>query len=398
MSRHYDDWLSAFLNYTRHAEAPKRVFFWVGVSAIAGALQRKVWIDMAYFKWFPNFFIFIVGDPGVIKKSTTADVGMRLLRKVPGVRFGPDSVTWQSLVTSLAESGEEIPMPGADPLIQSAITIVSREAGNLLNPQDRDMVDLLVSLWDGADSFEKRTKMSGNDLIHGPWINIIACTTPAWIAGHVPEYMIGGGFTSRCVFVYGDKPDKLVAYPHTIAERKWMSVEEKKLVEDLIVISQMKGEYRLTPAAIEWGTKWYEKHHAEKPLNLDDQRFGGYLARKQTHLHKLAMVMAASRSAELEITEVDLAAAHEMVTDLERDMPQVFARIGKTPQANVAERFIQFVHRRGAVSYKEAYQWLHAYFPAGGDMEGLVAGAVKSGYVEPRGNGTELVLVAKRPA
>lgn len=351
---------------------------------------------MGYFSWKPNFFVFIVGDPGVIKKSTTVDVGMRLLKKVPGIKFGPDAVTWQSLVTSLAEAGELTTLPTGEMVEMSAITIVSREAGNLLNPQDREMIDLLVSLWDGADTFEKRTKMSGNDLIKAPWVNIVACTTPSWIAGHVPEYMVGGGFTSRCVFVYGEKPDKLVAYPAEIIPEKWMEQEAGKLVEDLMHISKLGGDYALTPAAIDWGTRWYEQHHADKHANLDDMRFGGYLARKQTHIHKLAMVMAASRKDDLMIDEEDLAASERMVTDLEQDMPKVFSRIGKTAQANVADRFIQFVHRRGAVPYREALQWLHAYFPAGADMEGLLAGAIKAGYVEASGDGINMVLVAKR--
>ena len=397
MSRHYPDWLTAFLNYTKHSEAPRRVFFWVGVAAIAGALRRRVHIDMAYFKWYPNFFIFIVGDPGVIKKSTTADVGMRLLRKVPGVKFGPDAVTWQSLVTSLAEAGEMFDTGDGVLETMSAITISSREAGNLLNPQDREMIDLLVSLWDGADTFEKRTKMSGNDTVKGPWINLIACTTPSWIAGNVPEYMVGGGFTSRCVFVYGDKPDKLVAYPGETVPRAWLAEEAGKLVEDLTHISKFAGEYTLTPEALKWGTLWYETHHAEKPLNLDDVRFGGYLARKQTHIHKLAMVLAASRRDELLIDEEDLALAAKMMTDLEQDMPEVFARIGKTPQANVADRFVQHIQRHGAVPYTEAYKWLHNYFPAGVDMENLLAGAIKSGYVRVQGEGTQMLLVKGKP-
>jgi hypothetical protein len=122
-------------------------------------------------------------------------------------------VTWQALVSAFAEStmsfeyqGEFYPM--------SALTIESSEFGNLLNPQDTEMIDLLVSLWDSKQgAFHKKTKASGNDIVENPWINLIACTTPSWIAGNFPEYMIGGGFTSRCIFVYAEKKAQLVAYP-----------------------------------------------------------------------------------------------------------------------------------------------------------------------------------------
>lgn len=400
MSRQTPDWIQSFLEYTSYNEAPKRVFFWVAVSVIAGALRRKLWIDMGYFKWYPNFYIFIVGDPGIIKKSTTAGVGMKLLRQVPDIKFGPDAVTWQSLVSSLAESGETYDWTDNDGVVHtfsmSPLTIMSSEAGNLLNPQDREMIDLLVSLWDGLDTFEKRTKMSGNDTIHGPWINLIACTTPAWIAGNVPEYMVGGGFTSRCVFVYGKKPDRKVAYPAITMPPGWRAKWEPALVADLEQISKMKGEYCLTPEAIKWGTEWYERHHSEKHMILDDTRFGGYLARKQTHIHKLAMVLAAAKSDELLIHKDDLINAAAMVNDLEADMPEVFARIGKSVQSNIADRFVEYVERHGAVSYHDAYRWLHAYFPASTDMEGLVAGAIRAGLVEMRGEGTNLVLSARK--
>jgi len=92
--RHHADWLKAYLEYSSHSEAPKRMRFWAGVSAVAGALQRRVWIDQAYFKWYPNMYIIFVAPPGVVSKSTTSGVAMGLLRQVPGVKFGPDIVTW----------------------------------------------------------------------------------------------------------------------------------------------------------------------------------------------------------------------------------------------------------------------------------------------------------------
>ncbi|HKU52713.1 MAG TPA: hypothetical protein VJQ25_09630, partial [Nitrospira sp.] len=122
------------------------MYFWVGASTVAGALRRRVWIDQSYFRWYANMYVVLVAPPGIVSKSTTAGLGMRLLRQVPGIRFGPDVVTWQALVTAFAEAGEAFEF-GGEYLTMSPITIESSEFGNLLNPSDKDMVDLLVSLW-----------------------------------------------------------------------------------------------------------------------------------------------------------------------------------------------------------------------------------------------------------
>ena len=393
-ARNFPDWLAAFLEYSGYSEAPKRMRFWVGVSTIAGALRRRVWLDMAYFHWCPNFFIILVAPPGIVSKSTTASVGMNLLRQISGVKFGPDVCTWQSLVKSLSESQEAFQVNGHDWITAAEITIESSELGNLLNPLDREMVDLLVTLWDGRKVFNKTTKMSGSETVENPWINIIACTTPSWIAGNFPEYMIGGGFTSRCLFIYAEVKEKYVAYP-ALQVPASLGDTQRKLVQDLERISLLSGPFRLLPSAVEWGSTWYKYHYENRPKNLDDDRFGGYIARKQTHLHKLAMVLAASQRDELTLTVEDLQAANVMLTDLELDMPQVFVRIGKSEQAVQAERLIIYVKARGACSYEEVYRFLHSHFPSEKDMEGVVSGAIKAGLLELSQIGEVWVLRAK---
>ena len=380
--RRLKDWLQAYVDYASYGEAPRRMHFWCGVAALAGALRRRVWLDMAYFRWHVNFYIILVAPPGVVGKSTTAGVAMNLLRRVPGINFGPDVVTWQALVKSFSESTENFKL-GDDWLPMSAITIESSEFGNLFNPQDRDMVDLLVTLWDGKPgAFTKVTKMSGNDSVENPWINIIACTTPAWIAGNFPDYLIGGGFTSRCLFVYAEEKAKYVPYPSLVVPSDLEAVREA-LIRDLEYIStNVVGPYQLDVSAVKWGTEWYEHHYRNRPDNLDDERFGGYIARKQTHIHKLAMVLAAATKDEMSISETELSLANTMVTDLETDMPKVFARIGRSEDSVQAQKLIEFVQRRGKVSYIEAYKHVHAAFPHAGDFEGVLSGAIRAGYID----------------
>lgn len=382
MSRNFKDWVKAYVDYASFSEAPTRMHFWTGVSTIAGALRRRVWLDMEYFKWTPNFYIVLVAPPGIVSKSTTAAIGMNLLRKVPGIKFGPDVVTWPALVTAFSEATESFDIGGGEFHTQSAMTLESSEFGNLVNPQDREMIDLLVSLWDSKQGgFKKITKGSGNDSVENPWINMIACTTPAWIAGNFPEYVIGGGFTSRCIFVYAEEKSKLVAYPHLVVP-PGMKELQKALIADLEHISvHLVGTYNLTPEAIKWGELWYAEHYSAKPENLTDDRFGGYLARKQTHIHKLAIVIAASRRDELIITAEDLMHACGFVTDLEQYLPEVFARIGRSEDALKVDKIFHQVKLAGKMPYETFNGLCMSHFPDANQVANITKQAIAAGMV-----------------
>lgn len=394
MARNFPDWLEGFKAYASFGEAPPKMHFWAGVSAIAGALRRKVWIDQQpYFTWYPNFYVVFVAPPGVVAKTTTADVGMDLLRQVPGIRFGPSVVTWQALVQAFADGSESFEWPPKSSTFHpmATLTIVSGEFGNLLNPQDKEMVDMLVNLWDGK-GFKKMTKFSGNDEVVNPWINILACTTPDWIAGNFPEYMIGGGFTSRCVFVYTDRKHKLVPYPKQAAPKNIME-QQAALVQDLEQIATLTGEYELSREAMEWGNDWYALHNTTRKAHLEDSRFGGYIARKQTHIHKLAMVLAAAQRDSLIIHKADLERAALMVTDLELEMVKVFTKIGLQDEALAASRLVDFVKRRGSCTYTEAYRSVHAQMPTFKQFEEIVGGLVHARKLTMTQRGSEYWLV-----
>lgn len=390
--RHFADWLSAYCDYAAFTEAPRRMHFWAGVSAIAGALRRRVYIDQFYFKWIPNFYIIFVAPPGVVSKSTTADTAINLLRELPGIHFGPDIVTWQALVTSFSAAAEQYLNHEGLFVAESAITCSASELGNLLDPADRELVDLLVTLWDNRKNLDKATKLNGSDHLANPSANIIGCTTPYWLQENVPQGVVGGGFTSRCIFVYAEEKEKLVALPgdHIPPNHK---ETQQKLIEDLVHISQLMGEYKISPEAKAWTEKWYAA--LWKDYNKQEEIFGNYIARKQTHTFKLAIVIAAAQRDELIILPEDLTAADAMLADIEVDMPKVFARMGRSEASAQAERFIAYVRRRTAVPYEEAYRYIHAFFPDVKDFEGIVSGAIRAGYMELQQKGDKMYLVAK---
>lgn len=330
-ARRLENWTQAYLDYTTPTEAPTNFNLWVAIWTIAGALRRRVWIDMGHFQWYPNFYVFFVAPPGVVSKSTTLGNGVKLLEEINTIKFGPEAMTWEALTQALDQAKEEMTFKKDNEIEfipMSCLNIAAGELGTLINPHNRDMIDALVSLWDGKQGkWEKWTKASGSDSIINPWLNIASCTTPAWIAQNFPEALIGGGFTSRCVFVFEDKKRQLMAYPFMHAGPGQGKLKED-LIHDLGEISKMKGEFKFTKEAIEWGEAWYVEHNRNRPAHLDAERFGGYLARKQTHMHKIAMVHSASYTNELLLTADDLQEGMRLITLTEQSLEKVFENIG----------------------------------------------------------------------
>lgn len=395
MARHYENWLETFLDYSSYGEAPKRMYFWTGISCIAGALRRKVWFDMGHFSWYPNFFIVLVAPPGVVSKSTTANIGMNLLRQVEGIRFGPDAVTPAAMASAFADAREGFEFDGLF-IPQSVLTFASSEFGTLYDPQDSQMTNFLIELYDGKDGeFSKSTKHSGSDSIVNPLMNLLACTTPSWLAGNFKENMIAGGLVSRMLFIFALKKEKFNAYP-SLSMPPNIKEMGQKLVDDLRDIAgpDLAGPMAMTKEAYEWGDVWYKAHWNTQIRDYEADRFGGYVARKQAHLHKLAIILSVAESSKRTITADHLQLAHTMLTDLEGDFQAVFGQMGRSDVSVHAERLISFVTKYGRVQYMQAYQHMYAHFPNIKDYEPVVLGAIQAGYLKLVQEGSNRWLVS----
>lgn len=345
------------MDYTRDSESPTPFHFWTGVSVIAGALRRRVWIDMKKFDWVPNFYTILVGPPGVAAKSTSLGMGMRLLSKIPQIKWGPESMTWQKLTKSLSDSTEFVQYTNElgqqTQIAQSANTMEVSELGTMLKPDDTNLVSFLIRMWDGQrGKFRHDTITGGLVEVENPWLNVIAATTPDWLQANFSENMIGGGLVSRIVFVYGDKKRSLVPYPDEVIPASQYATLEQSLIDDLGEIAKLSGPYRLSPFARQWGRAWYIDHNNPhlRAQHLNSARFNGYLARKQAHLHKIAIILAAAKRDALVIEEEDLKEADQFLIGIEHDMLKVFESIGATDQKNHTDEIFNIVQYYGQLS------------------------------------------------
>ena len=256
------------------------------------------------------------------------------------------------------KSDKETDMAKATYQVTSCLTCDISELGTFLKPKDTELVDFLIDMWDGQIGKWKRS-LATQDApeIENPWLNIMGCVTPSWLQNNFDTSMIFGGLTSRCIFVWGNKKDMLIPYPADLIESDEYKAREADLVHDLNHISKLSGEMTLTPEAREWGGVWYEQLWNSRPEHLASERFSAYIARKQTHIHKLAMVISASTSDSLKITAKMLELANETITANEYDMIVVFDSITDNTSVKHLDEILTII-RRNKTIYRQTL-WRH---------------------------------------
>lgn len=365
MARNYPHWLRSYCAFTSTSEAPLDFHFWTGVSTVAACLRRQVWRDELIYKWTPNFYIIFVGPAGIVTKSTTLNIGYKLLQNVPGIYFGPDSMTWHGLGKEFEKAVEyktyKNGKGGDEKILMSPLTCSVSELGTFLKPDDKALISFLTDVWDGKERpFQHRTQDSAGITIENPWLNVIGATTPEWMQTNFPPSLLSEGIGSRIVFVYGDQKRQLVAYPSRAVRPVDFKDIEKKLVDDLIHISKLIGPYTMTETAYDWGTQWYTGHNQTRGgAHMASGRYGGYLARKQTHMHKLAMILAACQRDDLIIHRRDLQEAEKILASAETSMIKVFESVGVVDEARFVAELIPFVRAHKWLTAKELYKMVY---------------------------------------
>ena len=364
-TRVLSNWLLAYNEYTRESESPEQFHLWTGLSVLSSAVRRNVYLNQGIYILFPNMFVILTGPPGRVGKSTTIRLGRKLLLGVDDIIFGPDSVTREELIRVMSKSGHN--------RRQSAITLHSTELSSLIDPSGVKMIQFLTTVYDGDYKFEHATKHSGRDRIDNPVLNILAGTTPSWIAEGLPADVVGHGFTARIVFIYGSEPRYLKPFP-----KEPPPGLVKDLIHDLDHISRIEGCFEWEEEAREAYIEMYGDLAGNIP---DDYRLEGFHNRKKTHVLKLAMLLSIAEDDNLIIRKVDLDTAWEILLTVEKDMGKTFSAVGKYEHANYLQIIITHVRKEGGLTAEA----LHNKFYAMGDIQelgkmllmGIQMGAIK---------------------
>ena len=356
MPRRLSNWLDSYLEYTFDSEPPEIYHKWVAISTVAAVLKRKCVINWGPLRFYPNMYIVLVGPPGKARKGTAMAYGKNFLVRAQ-ISMAAESITREALVREIFNAVDTVQKED-DPTkleFHSSLTVVAPELVVFLGYNQQQLMMDLTDWFDCGHGPEGRwtyrTKTQGSDEIIGVWVNLIGATTPDLLRSSLSMDAIGGGLTSRIIFVYA--PDRGKLCPAPFASKAMQQLEED-LYYDLEEIHQLQGQFKPNQDFVDMWIEWYMKNGNAEVFS--EPSLLPYLERRPLHIMKLCMILNSMRTSSMIMEPCDLSRAIEMIEEVERDMPKVFSGMGQSPYASVMSKIMELVAIRGKTTKAELLQ------------------------------------------
>ncbi|NNK80033.1 MAG: DUF3987 domain-containing protein [Flavobacteriales bacterium] len=289
-------------------------------------------------------YIILVGKSGGARKGTAMGIGRDIMKDVQGISMVAESITRERLIQKLEESNRPFSIDGSSQMkVQSAMTCFSPELSVFLGQQDIKFLADLTDFYDSADDWKYETKNRGDQHIHGICFNFLGATAPDWLQSMLPKEAIGGGFTSRVVFIFEEaKAQSVPSEPY----HDWHIQRREALINDLNIISNLVGEYTFSDEARRAYEQWYvaeDKKYVRGDYPVDDPRFVGYCERRATHVRKLTVIMSASTRNSLIVELDDFTRALELLKSAEVKMAKSFGGLGRSTYSEAVEMILDYL-------------------------------------------------------
>jgi len=347
MPRKLNDFITSYLEYTKNSEPAKSYHLWSCFSILAAALERKV-----YHKWgrqtlYPNLYIILVGPSGRARKGTTISFARTIMSGI-NINLIEGAITEQALIRRMAGCITTYTEKETNRIkFQCPVTFLSEELSVFLGQKNISLLATLCNWFDCPDQWKYDTKNMGTDHITGVYFNMLAGTAPEWLQSMLPMEAVGGGFTSRVIWVVEEDKRATVVNP-TYDEQL-----EADLIHDLEIIHLLEGEAVFTEEAQKRYAEWYTKEDYNISRGhppIADPKFAGYCERRATLLKKLAILVSVSEGNSLVVEASHFDRALAYLLSVEKKMARAFTTLGQSRYVNAIEMILAFVIKRKIVT------------------------------------------------
>jgi hypothetical protein len=323
-------WFEWYDLYTEKTESPLSYHITSSMCVLGAALGRRVYMDMGFFKVFPNWCSVLIGPTGRVKKTSAANIARGLISTHSLCPIMADAITPEALATALSRDGGHQ-------------LVYAPEFAVLFNRQkyNETLTTRIIRLLDCPDTFEVETVGRGKEEITNVALTFLGCSTPSLFTGATPEMVTSSGFLNRFLLVIEDDTDR--EYP--IPERGPASLEVK-LKDTISFARKIEGRMDFGTGAYPIYAQWYHERRAFV-RSVHDEIHAEAIERGADHLLRTAMLMHIAQCRDSRVCVSCMEHAIKFLAFIEKSLPTMVNSIRKSQRDADAERILTIFRRAG---------------------------------------------------
>jgi hypothetical protein len=359
------DLLTNYLNYSKQytGEVPIHYARWAYIVGLGALLGRQYYLPFGFTSIYPNIYAMLIGSPGTRKGTAIKEI-QRHLKRAGYYKFAAERTSKEKFLLDMAadefhpENGEDIldknlfgNLNGANSLPDSEVFIAIDEFNDFIGPGNIEFMSMLGNLWNYEGVYENKVKSGKSTAISNPTISILGGNTPTGFRNCFPVDIIGQGFLSRLILIYGEPNGKRITIPPTPTTTTLAAFSDGfKNIK-----SKIYGPARIDREAEQLIDRIYKAN-----VSVDDFRFESYSNRRLDQLLKLCLILSASRLSST-ITLHDVVYANTILTHTEHFMPKALGEFGRARNSDVTHKVMQIVYSApGVTEFKDIWKQVHS--------------------------------------
>lgn len=355
-----DDFITQYLTYTRETEPPAIYHRWAILTVLAAYLERSYYFQLGHSNIYPNLYVMLVGGAGT-RKNTAINIGKNLLRKAGYRTIAASKTSKEKFFLDLAEQNtsgslvddildQNIFGESTNPIEVTPCYIASGEFNTFFGNNILDFLSDLGELWDYEGIFDSKIKNGKSIQIPNPTITMIGGNTPATLAQTFPPQIIGQGFFSRLLMIWGYRTREKITFPEDPDPEYTQYLVE--FIRNIRPVTQQRVE--LTPTAKKLLDAIYKSEGT-----IHDPRFESYYNRRFSQLIKLCMLCMVSCG----VTRIDeniVQYANTILAHAEQFMPKALGEFGLAKNSDITHKVLEVINEtHEPIKMKEIWRVVH---------------------------------------
>ena len=287
-----DSFIGEYLRYCDAQETAIEYDFFCACWLLTNAVGRRVKVDRPRAPVWLNWYIVLVAESGVTRKSSavrTATDLLRGLKENASARADFEMITTKCTPESLCDALKSSSISRDDShvaiSVSEMVTFFGRSTYLMAMPS------LLTDLYDCPSFIESSGTITRGDFAaRNVFLTLLTASTPSWLIRSINPNIIEGGFTSRTLFIHAESPKRRIAWPESEQDSRdklRKSVADK--LQHAYERSRLAIDVSISDAALKRFRDWY----ATRKLSFEPFR-SSFESREDAHILRMAATLAIS--------------------------------------------------------------------------------------------------------